>query len=430
MENIRLAFQGIWGHKMRSFLTMLGIIIGIASIITIVSTIKGTNEQIKENLIGSGSNVVHVSLYQDDWEYDMTYSPLPEGVGVIEASLRDSLNRLSGVEEVSFFNRRNWSDFVTAGSNRFSGETYGIDSAFFRVSGYEITYGREFDRRDYDNFRKVVILDKKAASALFGVELPIGKVLEIKGEPFTVVGVAEQIKQFEPAISSYNDYYMYADTSAGAIILPSPVWPMVFYFDEPQNVAVKATSTDTMTRAGKAVADALNASQIITTGTAADESAGEEFVSSSTFSYRSQDLLQQAQQLQEMSSAANQQLIWIASISLLVGGIGVMNIMLVSVTERTSEIGLKKALGAKKRRIRRQFLTDASVLTSLGGIIGVILGLILAPLFSASNGVPVAIDIPATVISVVFSMVIGIVFGLLPAVKAANLNPIEALRRE
>ena len=430
MENIRLAFQGIWGHKMRSFLTMLGIIIGIASIITIVSTIKGTNEQIKENLIGSGSNVVHVSLYQDDWEYDMTYSPLPSGVRIIEDSLRDSLNRLSGVEEVSFYNRRNWSDFVTAGSSRFSGETYGIDTAFFRVNGYAITYGREFDQRDYDNFRKVVILDKKAAAALFGVELPIGRVLEIKGEPFTVVGVAEQTHKFEPAISSYNDYYMYADTSAGAIFLPSTVWPIVFYFDEPQNVAVKATSTDTMTRAGKAVADALNASQLVSAGSAVDENTGEEISLSGSFSYRSQDLLQQAQQLQEMANTTNEQLILIASISLLVGGIGVMNIMLVSVTERTGEIGLKKALGAKKRRIRRQFLTEASVLTSLGGIIGVILGIVFAHLISASNGIPVAIDIPATIFSVVFSMAIGIVFGMLPAVKAANLNPIEALRRE
>ena len=431
MENIRLAFQGIWGHKMRSFLTMLGIIIGIASIITIVSTIKGTNEQIKENLIGSGSNVVTVSLYQDDWEYDMTYSPLPGGVRCLDESLKETLNRLSGVEEVSFFNRRNWSDFVSAGSNRFSGETYGIDSAFFRVSGYTITYGRDFQQRDYDGFRKVAIVDRKAASALFGLELPIGKVLEIKGEPFTVVGVAELTNKFEPAISSYNDYYMYADTSAGAVFIPSTAWPMVFYFDEPQNVAVKATSTDTMTKAGKAVADVLNETQLVSAPSAGEEG---DITSSGnytgTFSYRSQDLLQQAQQLQEMSNATNQQLIWIASISLLVGGIGVMNIMLVSVTERTSEIGLKKALGAKKKRIRRQFLTEAAVLTSLGGIIGVILGIVAAHLISASNGVPVAIDIPATVISVVFSMVIGIVFGMLPAIKAANLNPIEALRRE
>ena len=429
MENIRLAFQGIWGHKMRSFLTMLGIIIGIASIMTIVSTIKGTNEQIKENLIGSGSNVVKVSLHQDDWEYDMTYSPLPEGVRVIEDSLRDSLNRLSGVEEVSFFNRRNWSDFVIAGSNRFSGETYGIDTAFFRVCGYTVTYGREFNQMDYDGFRKVAILDRKAAAALFGVELPIGKVLEIKGEPFTVVGVAELTDKFEPAISSYNDYYMYADTSAGAIFIPSTTWPMVFYFDEPQNVAVKATSTDTMTRAGKAVADVLNETQLLAPVSAEPEG-GEAVAPSGSFSYRAQDLLQQAQHLQEMSNATNQQLIWIASISLLVGGIGVMNIMLVSVTERTGEIGLKKALGAKKKRIRRQFLTEAAVLTSLGGIIGVALGIGAAHLIGASSGVPVAIDIPATIISVAFSMCIGIIFGMLPAMKAANLNPIEALRRE
>ena len=429
MENIRLAFQGIWGHKMRSFLTMLGIIIGIASIMTIVSTIKGTNEQIKENLIGSGSNVVKVTLHQDDWEYDMTYSPLPEGVRCLEDSLRDSLNRLSGVEEVSFFNRRNWSDFVIAGSNRFSGETYGIDTAFFRVCGYTVTYGREFNQMDYDGFRKVAILDRKAAAALFGVELPIGKVLEIRGEPFTVVGVAELTNKFEPAISSYNDYYMYADTSAGAIFIPSAAWPMVFYFDEPQNVAVKATSTDTMTRAGKAVADALNETQLLTPVSAEPEG-GEAVAPSGSFSYRAQDLLQQAQHLQEMSNATNQQLIWIASISLLVGGIGVMNIMLVSVTERTGEIGLKKALGAKKKRIRRQFLTEAAVLTSLGGIIGVALGIGAAHLIGASSGVPVAIDIPATIISVAFSMCIGIVFGMLPAMKAANLNPIEALRRE
>ena len=149
----------------------------------------------------------------------------------------------------------------------------------------------------------------------------------------------------------------------------------------------------------------------------------------SKFSYRSQDMLEQAQQLQKMSESTNAQLIWIASISLLVGGIGVMNIMLVSVTERTSEIGLKKALGAKKRRIRMQFLTEAAVLTSLGGIIGVISGVVLAQLISRTNGIPVAISVPAIAISVVFSMLIGVIFGLLPAVKAANLNPIEALRR-
>ena len=431
MENIRLAFQGIWGHKMRSFLTMLGIIIGIASIITIVSTIKGTNEQIKQNLIGSGSNVVTVQLYQDSYTYDMSYNPLPEGVRVISESMRQELEKLRGVEKVSFYTCRQWSEGITAGLNSYSGEVYGIDEAFLEIQDYQITYGRSFTANDYERCRKVVILNQKAAQTLLPMTDPVGQTIEIMGEPFTVVGVAEKSSSFQPTINNIGDYYMYADTSGGAIFIPSTVWPVVYQFDEPQNVAVRASSTDDMTRAGKNVADALNASQ--SDGwTSAEEVSGEEgeVSQNGSFSYRSQDLLQQAQQLQEMSNATNQQLIWIASISLLVGGIGVMNIMLVSVTERTSEIGLKKALGAKKRRIRWQFLTEAAVLTSLGGVIGVLLGIGLAELISKTNGIPVAISVPAIVVSVVFSTVIGVVFGLIPAVKAANLNPIEALRRD
>lgn len=131
-----------------------------------------------------------------------------------------------------------------------------------------------------------------------------------------------------------------------------------------------------------------------------------------------------------MMSTIQIAIVVIAAISLLVGGIGVMNIMLVSVTERTSEIGLKKALGAKRRRILWQFLTEAAVLTCMGGLLGVLTGVGLAELISRFNSIPVAISIPAIVISVVFSTLIGVIFGLLPAVKAANLNPIEALRRD
>ena len=134
--------------------------------------------------------------------------------------------------------------------------------------------------------------------------------------------------------------------------------------------------------------------------------------------------------MQELSASTNQLLLWVASISLLVGGIGVMNIMLVSVTERTGEIGLKKAVGARKRRILAQFLTESAVLTSCGGIIGVAAGIILSQFIARTSGTPAVISVPAAAASVGFSMLIGIVFGLLPSVKAANLNPIDALRRE
>ena len=134
--------------------------------------------------------------------------------------------------------------------------------------------------------------------------------------------------------------------------------------------------------------------------------------------------------MQELGSSTNNQLIMIASISLVVGGIGVMNIMLVSVTERTKEIGLKRAIGAKRKRVLWQFLTEAAVLTSIGGILGVIIGIIIAEVLSKISMIPVSISIPATIISVVFSMVIGIIFGIIPAMKASKLNPIDALRSE
>jgi len=415
-ENIRLAFQGIWGHKMRSILTMLGIIIGIAAIITIVSTIKGTNEQIKENLIGAGNNVVTVQLNQSGYPYDMSWNPVPTGVRTITEDTRKELEALDGAEKVSVYCSRNYAQQLFYKDTQYNGEIYGIDPHYLSVYGYQVKSGRGFAESDYKNFRKVALVDTTAVSTLFGGKSPVGESIELNEDVFTVVGVVALSEEFTPTINSINDYWMYADTSSGAIYIPLATWPTPFQFDEPQNVAIKVKNTDVMTSVGKEAAELLTDSQIINPDT-------------SEFDYRSQDMLEQAQQLQSMSESTNTQLIWIASISLLVGGIGVMNIMLVSVTERTSEIGLKKAIGAKKRRILSQFLTEAAVLTSLGGIIGVASGIGLAQLISSMMQIPVAIDIGATIIAVVFSMLIGVVFGLLPAVKAANLNPIEALRR-
>ena len=415
-ENIRLAFQGVWSHKLRSLLTMLGIIIGIAAIITIVSTIQGTNEQIKENLIGAGNNVVTVQLNQDGNQYDMTWNSIPSGVRTITEETRQELEKIRGVEKVSLYCERTYSDGNYYLNTGFNGNLRGVDENYMAVYGYRVKSGRGFTEKDYSDYRKVALVDAKAVSTLFGGDDPVNKNIELQGEVFTVVGVVALSEEFAPTINSISDYNMYADTSSGTIYLPLSVWPTIYQFDEPQSVAIKVDSTDVMTSAGKSAADLLTEKQIMGTGSKLD--------------YRSQDMLEQAQQLQQMSQSTNTQLIWIASISLLVGGIGVMNIMLVSVTERTSEIGLKKAIGAKKRRILLQFLTEAAVLTSLGGIVGVITGIALAELISGMMQIPVSISVPAIIIAVVFSTLIGVVFGLLPATQAANLNPIEALRRD
>ena len=415
-ENISLAFQGIWGHKMRSVLTMLGIIIGIASIITIVSTIQGTNEQIKENLIGAGNNVVTVRLNQNGYSYDMSWNPIPSGVRTVTEETRQELESIRGVEKVSIYTSRNYADQLFYKNTQYNGEVYGIDENYLSVYGYQVKTGRGFTKSDYENFRKVVLVDTNTVNNLFGGENPVGESIELQSDVFTVIGVVALSEEFAPTINSLRDYQLYADTSSGSVYLPDAVWPTAYQFDEPQNVAIKVDSTDSMTTVGQQAAELLTDSQIVNPD-------------NSDFDYRSEDMLEQAQQLQSMSESTNTQLIWIASISLLVGGIGVMNIMLVSVTERTAEIGLKKAIGAKKKRILLQFLTESAVLTSLGGIIGVITGVIMAQLISGMMQIPVSISVPAILIAVVFSTLIGVVFGMLPAYQAANLNPIEALRR-
>lgn len=416
IENIRLSFQGIWSHKMRSFLTMLGIIIGIASIISIVSTIKGTNEQIKKNLIGSGTNTVQIQLYQGDYQYEMLYNGLPDGIPVRDETTMEKIKSVKNVEDAAFYtSRSDYNNSVYYGNNGISGsQVFGVDNSYFTTNGLVLKSGRTFVDSDFTNFHAAAIIDADTADSLFDGENPIGKTIEINSIPFTVVGIVDEDSKFEPVINSIDEYYTYySDSSASRIFVPSSMWPALYSFDEPQNVAIRVSNTEAMTDAGKAVAEIMNTN-----------------VTNSEIKYQAQDLLKQAQDLQDLSSSTNSQLIWIASISLLVGGIGVMNIMLVSVTERTREIGLKKAIGAKKSRILWQFLTEAAVLTSLGGIVGVGAGIGLAAIISRVTSAPVAISVPSIIIAVVFSMVIGIIFGLLPSFKAANLNPIDALRHE
>lgn len=415
-ENIRLAFQGIWSHKMRSFLTMLGIIIGIASIISIVSTIRGTSEMLKQNLIGAGNNAVTVNLNDGDSVYDVAWGDTSKKTPILTDDIKEKVKNLDNVENASFFYSRTYADGIYYDDSSLQGgKIYGVDSEYLNTCGYIIQNGRGFVDKDFSEYRKVVLLDNNAVNSMFGEENPLGKTIEIKGEPFTVVGVYTNSSTYEPTINSIEDYYTYNQDMSGTVLIPNSSWPIIYKYDEPENAVVRAKNTDAMSKVGQKTAETLNAA--ITD-------------SNSKLKYKAVDLLERAQQQQELSESTNRQLIWIASIALLVGGIGVMNIMLVSVTERTSEIGLKKAIGARKNRILFQFLTEAAVLTSLGGVIGVIVGLILSKIISKVASIPVAISVPAIVISVVFSMVIGIVFGLLPSVKAANLNPIDALRRE
>lgn len=413
IENIRLSFKGIFSHKMRSFLTMLGIIIGIASIIAIVSTIKGTNDQIEKNLIGSGDNSVKVMLYQDDWTYSYD-AGIPSGVSVISSSTREELQNIEHVEGVTLYrSRENYDLIYHLNTSMSGGYIVGVEQNYFETAGLTIKEGRGITDNDNKKYNKAAVLDENSASLLFGDEDPIGKTIEIGQIPFTVVGICTEKESFVPTMESIDDYYTYNQSSGGKVYVPTETWPMFYQYDEPQSVMLKVDATSNMTNVGKEAANILNSC-----------------INTSSVQYKAEDLLEQAKDIQSLSQSTNSMLIWIAGISLLVGGIGVMNIMLVTVTERTNEIGLKKAIGARKRTIMFQFLTEAVVLTSFGGLLGVITGIALAKAISVINGTPVSISAFSCIASVLFSMVIGIVFGILPSHKAANLDPIEALRHE
>ena len=416
LENIRLAFQGIWSHMMRSFLTMLGIIIGIASIIAIVSTIKGTSEQIKEDLIGAGTNTVNVYLYDGDNQYDAEYGT-SSNAPVLTDDVKEEVMDLDHVENATFYYNSTSASIYNNNNSLDGGSVYGIDVNYLATCGYVIQSGRGFVKDDYQKYNKVALIDNNAAENLFPSQNPVGQTVEINQEPYTIVGVIRQDENYQPTINSIDEYYTYYQSIVGSVMIPDACWPISFKFDVPQNVIVKADSTDTMSSVGNSVADTLNNSITISD-------------TNSKMKYQAEDIMKQVKSMQKLSESTNNQLIWIASISLLVGGIGVMNIMLVSVTERTKEIGLKKAIGARKKTILGQFLTEASVLTSIGGIIGVVTGIGLSKVVGKVTGSPTAISVPSIVIAVLFSTVIGVVFGLLPSLKAANLNPIDALRSE
>jgi len=426
LENIRLSFRGIFAHKMRSFLTMLGVIIGIASIIAIVSTIAGSRKALMESMIGAGNNAVTITLKQGEYEVDQGYQEAV-GVSLLSDDQKEAIRDIPHAEAATFFYMRKGSDktiYSNEDTSLMSPTIYGVDEDYFTANGYVVKEGRGFVEEDFEERRKVIILNAQAARTLFPNGGSVGASVEIGDEVFTVIGTYRTADNFVATYDSVSDYYLNSGSEASVCLIPDTAWPVLFKFDEVENCTVKADSTDNMTSVGNAALTILRQS-VKSTGSSESESSGE-----AAMNYQLDDVLTKAKNKAALNDSMNILLLCVAGIALLVGGIGVMNIMLVSVTERTSEIGLKKAIGARKSTILAQFLTESAVLTSIGGILGVIAGLIFAKILSVMTGTAVAVSVPAIILSVAFSMVIGIVFGLLPSMKAASLDPIDALRRE
>ena len=401
-EYLKMALQNIRANKGRSLLTMLGIIIGISSVITIMSVGAGFKNEMNKQLdsIEGGQIYLYLSDEGQKREEYMTEDDF--------AQIESKIDGVTGTSPV----------FGAAGSTKtlkgeFTVNLTGGGTAQQEISKWKVVRGRYFNQRDIDTANRVCVVSKKDAISMFGTDDVVGMNIEIASDnstgDFQIIGIVEQENLGNMVTMEYGDEQ--------SVSMDVPYTAMDVFGYDTSSFAYLYITTDKSADTGKVANAAIALLNQL------HYSSGESY-------YDMENFTDQMSSINDMLNMITGFISLVAGISLLVGGIGVMNIMLVSVTERTSEIGLKKASGARKRRILFQFLTEAAVLTSIGGLRGVLGGIIMAQVISRVSQTPVAISIPAILISVLFSMVIGIVFGLLPSVQAANLDPIAALRHE
>jgi len=384
-QGMKMAFKSILSNKLRSLLTMLGIIIGVAAVIALVAVGQGATKQVTEQVQGLGTNLLTVNILGRGNTSTLTYGQAT------------ALGELDGVEYAAPYNSNNGT--VKYDAESVSVSVVGTNAQYAAVRGYEVASGRFIAQIDLDFYQKIAVLGSTTATELFGASNPIGEYVQINGNRFKVVGVLAEK----------------GDSSQGSndevVIVPLTIAERVFESKGVRNVYIQVASSDEI----DATAALLEA-----------ELAG--IFRNNTNSYRvfnQQDVLETVSSISDTMSLA---LGGIAAISLLVGGIGIMNIMLVSVTERTREIGIRKAIGAGRRDILVQFLIEAITLSGLGGVLGVGVGFGAGLAASELMGMEVAFSAGVTALAFGFSVLIGVAFGLFPANKAAGLKPIDALR--
>lgn len=404
-EYIKMAVQNIRANKGRSFLTMLGIIIGIASVIAIVSIGEGTKNQMNSEIDGIGGGQIAVSV-SNDAITESEFITAEDVQAVREIDTVEGVNVSESYDGETVTGKGNFSIMLTA---------EGPDAKLLNNS--EMKYGNYFGENEIEEGKNVCVISDADAKRLFGTDDVVGMNLDItcydSSKSFRIMGVTTQ-KENGTFVS-----YTYDGMPVAVNIPYSSMEDLVGAADEFYSLTIQGDKT---------LDSQIIADQVVHVLEKRHQCAGEEYFQVQSF----QDVMQSMNEMLGMVTAF---ISFVAGISLLVGGIGVMNIMLVSVTERTREIGIRKSLGAKTSSIMLQFLAEAAILTVIGGLIGIILGILAAygicSFMSGSIGMTITPGISPTVIfaATLFSCAVGVFFGIYPAKKAARLSPIEALRR-
>lgn len=400
-ESFLMAWASLIANKMRSILTMLGIIIGVAAVIALVSIGNGVKQDIQNSISSLGSNLLMV----------MPGAPRTPGVRPSQGSMKSlkvsdyqAISKLDGVKAaspytansyVTIYQSKNWTTTVS-----------GVSSNFQDVNNWTMAEGRFISSKNVENRERVAVVGQTVVKNLFAGEDPVGKEIRVKNIPFRVIGV----------LNSKGNGTMGNDQDDTIFIPYTTAMERVEGVDYLRMVYVVASDDNGIDRLQSDIENLLRVRHGIKDTNLDD--------------FNIQNMKSIMETMEQTTGTLTLFLGAVAAISLVVGGIGIMNIMLVSVTERTREIGIRKALGATYFVIVTQFLIEAVVISLMGGLIGIALGIGASKLIGLASGMSTVISVPTIVLSFAFSMAIGLVFGIYPARKAAKLNPIDALHYE